>query len=116
MITTEDLQSESREGCLSVARTALFFIDLLAMQEVLQDRRLITPEVESIVAGWATANDDSLRMIASRLPGVALAEPAHLEAWRASLETLIDGLVEQLPAQGLEALPVAEPPVLSQAS
>jgi hypothetical protein len=116
MLDTEDAQSESREGCLSVARTALFFIDLLAVQEQLRDRRLITPEVESIIAGWATAHDESLRAIASRLPAVALADPAHLDAWRASLEGLIDHLVGELPVQATVEAPAGEPPLLSQAS
>lgn len=89
-------EGDTRDGFLSVARTTLFFLDLLALQRLLGDRRLITPQVEANLTGWAAEYETQLGQLPGDVRNI-MEDPARVEAKRDMVEKMLAEFVELLP-------------------
>jgi hypothetical protein len=88
---------DTRDGFLSVARTTLFFLDLLAVQRLLGSHRLITPDVEAQLSAWASEYESSLGTLAGDVRAI-MDDPARVEARRDAVEKMLAEFVDHLPS------------------
>jgi hypothetical protein len=89
--------SEAHESLLSVARAALFFTDLLALQEVLDPHRLITPEVELVVRSWVDTNAADFATLRKNLQLLFTKEPSEILEMTRAAEAMLQQLADRLP-------------------
>jgi hypothetical protein len=87
---------DTRDGFLSVARTALFFLDLLDVQRLLGSHRLITPDVEAQLSAWVAEHESSLGTLAGDVRAI-MDDPARVEARRDAIEKMLAQFVDRLP-------------------
>src|SRR4029077_3976221 len=84
--------ADARDGFVSVARTTLFLMDLVAVQQLLDGHRLITPEVEAILVDWMTQHQGSLVTIPEQLRSI-MDDPARIAGRRDAVEAILGELV-----------------------
>jgi hypothetical protein len=72
-------------------------MDLLALQDVLNPRRLITPEVESVVSAWVDVNASDLATLRARLHTWTADEPFEILEMTRAVAAKLQQLADRLP-------------------